>query len=91
MKKADELSNPDSCLNRAADDEPLFVLKATDALAPTLVREWVARYIHDKVRNKSFGPREVAKADEAFTVAEQMEDWNRMQRARRARQRGRPI
>jgi hypothetical protein len=40
MMKYQELSDPNSCLNKAADDEPLFVLRSTDKLAPALVRLW---------------------------------------------------
>lgn len=40
MIKRDELSNPNSCLNTADDDEPLFVLKGCDRHAPALVWLW---------------------------------------------------
>lgn len=30
------------CLGRAADDEPLFVLRAQDKSAPYVVRHWAA-------------------------------------------------
>lgn len=42
MLKREELSNPDSCLNRAADSEMLFVLLARDVAAPATVRFWVS-------------------------------------------------
>lgn len=41
MRKKDELSNPQSCLNRAGDNEMVFVLLARDAAAPTTIRKWV--------------------------------------------------
>lgn len=31
-----------SCLSKAADDEPIFVLRAQDRLAPKIVRAWAA-------------------------------------------------
>jgi hypothetical protein len=34
--KRDELANPNSCLNRAKDDEYVFVLKGTDITTPGL-------------------------------------------------------
>jgi len=34
-----------SCYNKAADDEPLFVLRPTDALAPRVVENWIMRGI----------------------------------------------
>lgn len=40
MRKREELSNPNSCLNRAADDEMLFVLRGSDVAAPDTVRAW---------------------------------------------------
>lgn len=30
----------DSCLTKAHDDEPIFVLRANDAIAPSTVRSW---------------------------------------------------
>lgn len=41
MIKHEEISNPDSCLNRAAEDEPVFVLKATDICAPYAILFWI--------------------------------------------------
>lgn len=32
-----------SCYNKAGADEPIFVLRAQDVLAPSIVREWAAR------------------------------------------------
>lgn len=43
MLKRDEVNNPNSCLNKAADDEPVFVLRAGDELAADVVRDWAAR------------------------------------------------
>lgn len=40
MLKSEELSNPQSCLNTAESDEPLFVLKGRDKHAPALVWLW---------------------------------------------------
>ena len=42
MMKRDELANPQSCLNRAHDDEMLFVLLARDVAAPLAIVTWVA-------------------------------------------------
>jgi hypothetical protein len=43
--KRDELANPNSCLNRAKDDEYVFVLKGTDITTPGTIRDWVKRRI----------------------------------------------
>ena len=41
MVKLEELSNPKSCMSRAADHEMTFVLLARDAAAPAAIRAWV--------------------------------------------------
>lgn len=41
MIKKDELSNPDSCMSRAKDDEMTFVLLARDVCAPAAIRAWI--------------------------------------------------
>jgi hypothetical protein len=40
VKKHDELTDPTSCLNKARDDEYLFVLRAHDVAAPMAIRHW---------------------------------------------------
>lgn len=67
MIKAQELSDPNSCLNKAAADEPIFVLRAKDCLAPGLVKEWADR---------GFGVFSEAKRTEAIAFAEQMQQWH---------------
>jgi hypothetical protein len=42
MIKRSEIADPRSCLNRAKDDEILFVLLARDPAAPVAIRAWVA-------------------------------------------------
>lgn len=41
MTKADEVADPESCLNKAADGEMLFVVLARDPAAAATVRFWV--------------------------------------------------
>ncbi|MCW8132650.1 MAG: hypothetical protein KIS92_20035 [Planctomycetota bacterium] len=41
MRKLEELANPQSCLNKAKDDEWLFVLLGRDVAAPQAVRAWI--------------------------------------------------
>ena len=45
MRKRDELTDPSSCLNRAADDEWLFVFLGRDIAAPVAVRAWIEERI----------------------------------------------
>jgi hypothetical protein len=40
MTKREMLDDPNSCLNKAADDEPIFVLRAKDLIAPAVVGYW---------------------------------------------------
>lgn len=70
MIKRDELSDPNSCLNRAEDDEMLFVLLGRDEAAPATIRAWCrARVL--KGKNKRDDPQIV----EALACAKSMEDW----------------
>lgn len=71
--KANEMRNPNSCLNRAAGSEPIFVLRANDEIAPGVVRKWAERYRESK--GVDITPMQAAKADEALRLAEQMEEW----------------
>lgn len=45
MRKCDELVSDKSCLNKAKDDEMLFVLLGRDPAAPATIRAWVAERI----------------------------------------------
>lgn len=45
MRKQHELNDPNSCLNRAADNEMIFVLRGHDVAAPHAIREWCERRI----------------------------------------------
>jgi hypothetical protein len=41
MTKLEEINDPRSCLNRAADDELVFVLRASDPAATVAVAAWM--------------------------------------------------
>jgi len=72
MIKHLEIAGP-SCLTRADSNEPLFVLRANDELAPLIVRRWANLYISSK---GVFATKEqIAKFSEAMALAEQMESW----------------
>jgi hypothetical protein len=62
MIKRDELNDPNSCLNRAADDEWLFVLRAHDVAAPATIEEWCRIRIE-------MGKNTVSSADTQITEA----------------------
>lgn len=40
MIKRDEIANPNSCLNKAADDEMLFVLREKDEAMAATIEFW---------------------------------------------------
>lgn len=41
MIKKQEMSDEKSCLNKAQDDEPIFVLRAKDPAAPNTILAWI--------------------------------------------------
>jgi hypothetical protein len=45
VTKRDELTNPNSCMNRAREDEMTFVLLGRDAAAPGAIRAWAEERI----------------------------------------------
>lgn len=45
MIKREELANPDSCMNRASEDEMTFVVLGRDAAAPATLRFWIQERI----------------------------------------------
>lgn len=67
MRKADEVEDPNSCLNRSQSDEPLFVLCARDVIAHEAVRTWAMR-----AERLGVNPEKVA---DARAVADAMVAW----------------
>lgn len=45
MIKREELTNPASCMSRAAEDEMTFVLLGRDVAAPAAIRAWIAERV----------------------------------------------
>ena len=68
MRKREEMADPNSCLNKAADNEWLFVLLGRDGAAAATVRFWVAERIRLGL-NKIADP----KVEEALRWAETAE------------------
>jgi len=66
MRKCCVLANPKSCLNKAAMDEPLFVLRANDPVAAAVVEMWAGLAAEH---------HEHGKVAEAYEVAKQMRIW----------------
>lgn len=45
MRKKQELSNPNSCLNKAKDEEMVFVMLGRDEAAPAAIRAWCRKRV----------------------------------------------
>jgi hypothetical protein len=73
------LNDGTSCLNKAFNDEPIFVLRANDETAPHLVRAWAEKYHEAKGRGMSSNDVQLAKYNEAYAVARAMEEWRDQQ------------
>ena len=71
MRKSDELTNPNSCISRAKDDEWTFVLLGRDKAAPATIRFWVSERIR-LGKNTPSDPQIV----KALCCAQSMEQQN---------------
>lgn len=45
MTKLEMISDPNSCLNKAADDEIVFTLRSKDPEAAETIRDWARRRV----------------------------------------------
>ena len=79
MLKSDELLTPTSCLNKASDEEPLFVLRANDPSAPGTVRSWASYYFNRKKMAGQWDDKTQNKYYEAMALADQMKKWKKAQ------------
>lgn len=85
MFKFNLLDDVMSCFNRAEEKEPLFVLKASDSIAPKVVRLWCQNYhskymaggppIHGTEEEKHEYHRRLLKLKDAYHIADCMEEW----------------
>ena len=62
------------CLGKAADDEPVFVLRGQDVLAPDIITHWADR------AHAAGAPDE--KVADAIMLAEAMREWQRANRSK---------
>ena len=67
--RRDEIKDPNSCLNRAADDEPIFVLRGKDPLFAKIVEEWATRALLAGLHEDKFR--------EAWRFAQWARAWRR--------------
>lgn len=66
------------CYNLALPDEPLFILRASDASAPHAVEYWAIRYEQRKRAAGEYDGRASRKVREAIRLAEEMRTWRSM-------------
>lgn len=93
MKRIDEINRIDSCLNKAGDLEPIFVLRANDELASEIVRVWASRYKvqkmgenFDSTGSAALTEKQLEKYNEARALANWMDTYreNQQEAARRS-------
>lgn len=75
--KADEMKS--GCFAKAAMDEPLFVLRAQDKLAPGMVRQWAEKLRQHHIKAGTSGKKlaaAIAKHAEALEIADAMDAWH---------------
>lgn len=74
----------EGCLGKAADDEPVFVLRARDIYAPSAVRAWALQLgpgipkPTTKQEAIEYEKKVNPKFKEAMEVANTMADWQRI-------------
>mgnify|MGYP001583639945 CR=1 FL=1 len=77
MTKREMLADPNSCLNRAADDEPVFVLLARDVAAPPAISSWMS--FRARFGKNMFNDAQLLDAE---AVADAMVDWQKVREAK---------
>lgn len=73
MTKQDAIDNPNSCWNKAALDEPIFILRASDVFSPALVREWARQFAVHRLLFDGILLKQSDKYNEAMKTALAME------------------
>lgn len=68
MRKHDELTNPKSCMSRAAPREMTFVLLARDVSAPATIRFWISERI--RLGKNQPGDQQLVEAEECARTME---------------------
>ena len=61
------------CLGKAKEDEPIFVLRANDPVAPATIRAWMSLRAIEGLDK----PHEAERIAQADQVARDMEKWRR--------------
>jgi len=80
MNKHETIKGP-SCLTNAEDDEPLFVLRANDELAPEIVLQWAINYAQSKRAIGQYTEARQKKFDDAVRLSVEMRKWKQLREA----------
>lgn len=76
MNKDREVVDPNSCLNKAEDDEPIFVLRANDPLMPKVVQFWANEYQKMKLTvNGVLSDAQHEKYKDALQIVDDARNW----------------
>lgn len=73
--KLENILGPNSCWNKAESDEPVFVLRANDPVAPASIIIWAQQYMSNKGGYYCMTPEQIAKYNDAMKTAEDMRAW----------------
>lgn len=74
MNKLQLIAGP-SCLTNANADEPVFLLRANDELAPLVVRRWAYKYLALKGGITLITSEQLGKFNDALRVADAMDAY----------------
>lgn len=84
MTKDENISDPNSCWNRAAAKEPIFILCANDEIAPIVIKYWARLYLLEKTGQSidinKLTDKQKEKYLNALMDAEDMIKWKISQR-----------
>jgi hypothetical protein len=75
--KRELINDPNSTLNKAAEDEPLFLLRAQDIFAAGRVKDWADKLFEvlDATDDLNVRAKQRQKYYEALALAKVMESW----------------
>lgn len=79
MRKHEELSQPNSCLNKARDDERLFVLLDRDLATPATIWAWIAERL--RLGLNKHGDAQIVEAEELAKAIKAQQESDAIRKA----------
>ncbi len=73
--KTENILDPASCWNKAENDEPVFVLRANDPVAPANIILWAQQYLSSKGGYHRLTLAQAEKYNRAMNTAQAMKEW----------------